>query len=90
MNMNGTMIDEIARAIGKAKCSRAGTADSDVNAIFLQYQDMSRAAMEAIAVYYEGALDKVGYGNMSATAEEYARAKTVAQEMRRILEKYPR
>ena len=88
--MNGTMIDDIARAIGRPKCSRAGAADGDVNAIFLQYQDMARAAMEAIALYYEGGLDAVGYGNMPATEEECSRAKTVASEMRRILAKYPR
>lgn len=80
------MIDSIAEAIALA--GNGGTWDDWYNEDQKEFhRKRVRAAMEAVAIYYEGALDAIGYGNISATESEIMRARAVAEDMRRILAK---
>lgn len=80
-----SLIEDVAKAV--AISGNGGTWDDWYNKDQKEFHiKRAKAAIEAVAGYYEGVLDAIGYGNLRATPESYNNAKTIAAEMRRILE----
>jgi len=69
------MIEEAAKAI---------LAENDQISL-PEAKSMTRTVMASLASYYEAGIEDAGYGNRRMTMEGHHIAKTIAEELRRVL-----